>query len=67
MENGGFSQAIGKRTPVNEKGSVTARAALITQQEILDIFVHSIYARRLAIWVQLKGYWAEQGQVRGIT
>jgi hypothetical protein len=44
MENSGFAQAIGKRTPVNEKRSVTARAALITQQEILDIFVHPIYA-----------------------
>jgi hypothetical protein len=67
MKNSSFAQAIGKRTPVNEKGSVTAWAALITQQEILDIFVHPIYAGAQPFRIQLKGYWTKQGQVWGIT
>jgi hypothetical protein len=61
MENSGFAQAISKRTPMNEKGSVTTRLALVTQQEILDIFVNSIYARTQPFWIQFQGYRSQQG------
>jgi hypothetical protein len=66
MENSGFAQAIGKRTPMNEKGSVTARTVLIAEQEILDIFVSSIYARTQPFRIQFKGYRSQQGQVGSI-
>jgi hypothetical protein len=63
MENRGFTQAVGKRTPVNKKGGVTARLVLVAEQEIPDIFVNPIYASTQPFRIQFKGYRSQQGQV----